>query len=69
MAPRLALFSAAGLLLPAITLFIVPAIVRWLWNLTMPEVFGLRPLTYWQAFRLVLMAWLLFGGARFSWMM
>ena len=35
---------------------------QWLWNTTMPDVFGLKEVTYWQAFRLLLIAGLLFGG-------
>lgn len=38
------------------------ALFRWLWNITMPEVFGLKRITYWQAFRLLILASLLFGG-------
>jgi hypothetical protein len=45
--------------------FLVPAIFQWLWNITMPEVFGLNELTYWQAFRLLLIATMLVGGAGF----
>jgi hypothetical protein len=38
------------------------AIFRWLWNITMPQVFGLRPVTFWQAFRVLLIASFLFGN-------
>ena len=34
--------------------FFVPAVFRFLWNITVPEVFGLRTIRYWQAFRLLL---------------
>ena len=44
--------------------FIAPAILKWLWNMTMPEVFGLRPIMFWQAFRLIIICGILFG--RFS---
>ena len=39
-------------------LFIVvgTAIFQWLWNITMPEVFGLSEISFWQAFRLLLIA-------------
>ena len=47
----------------AVLLFlVVTALFRWLWNITMPEVFGLKRITYWQAFRLLIMAGMLFGG-------
>jgi hypothetical protein len=41
--------------------FLIPALLHWLWNTTMPDVFALKPITYWQAFRLFVMAFLLFG--------
>ena len=45
----------------AAAVFLIPAIVLWLWNLTMPDVFHLPQITYWQAFRLVLLAGLVVG--------
>lgn len=47
-----------------VLVFCIPALVMWLWNITMPQVFGLRPLLFWQAFRLVLLAAIVLGGAR-----
>jgi hypothetical protein len=41
---------------------IVVALFQWLWNITMPDVFGLKHITYWQAFRLILLASILMGG-------
>jgi hypothetical protein len=38
------------------------AIFQWLWNMTMPEVFGLNPITFWQAFRLLVIAGFLTSG-------
>jgi hypothetical protein len=35
-----------------------------LWNWLMPEIFGLRAITYWQGVGLMLLSWLLFGGLR-----
>jgi len=51
---------AIGLVLVAI--FVV--IFRWLWNITMPEVFGLKTITFWQALRILILANILFGGGR-----
>lgn len=50
--------------IPAIIGFflVVAALLQWLWNTTMPEVFRLRSITYWPAFRLMLIAGLLFSG-------
>ena len=45
----------------AVYLSIIPALLRWLWNITMPDVFGLKQLTFWQAFRLLIIAFMLFG--------
>ena len=35
-----------------------------LWNWLIPEVFGLRPLRFWQAVGLMALSWILFGGLR-----
>ncbi len=40
---------------------------QWLWNITMPDVFGLKDITYWQAFRILIIAGFLFGGTSASW--
>lgn len=50
-------------LLVIVAFFVVPAVFMWLWNLTAPDVFDLRELTYWQSFRLLLIAAMLLGGA------
>ncbi len=50
--------------LPLIALFVVPALVRWLWNLTLPQLFGWSRIEYWQAFRLFVLAAVLFGLPR-----
>jgi hypothetical protein len=43
---------------------LVTALFQWLWNITMPDVFNLKKINYWQAFRLLLIAALLFGCVR-----
>ncbi|KAF1084936.1 hypothetical protein SPSYN_01072 [Sporotomaculum syntrophicum] len=50
------IFLAAGFL------FLGSLLLQYLWNTTIPELFNLKPVTYWQAFRLLLIAGLLFGG-------
>ena len=35
-----------------------------LWNGLMPEIFGLRTISYWQALGLMVLSWILFGGFR-----
>jgi len=37
-------------------------LVMWLWNWLMPALFGLREITYWQAFGVLLLAKIFFGG-------
>lgn len=45
-----------------ILIFAFTALLQWLWNITMPDVFGLKQITFWQAFRLLIIAGILFGG-------
>lgn len=47
-----------------VLLFGVPALVFWLWNLTVPFIFHLTAVTYWQAFRLVILVVLFIGAAQ-----
>ncbi len=42
--------------------FISVSVFQFLWNITIPEVLGLKTITYWQAFRLLIIAAFLFGG-------
>jgi len=37
-------------------------LVMWLWNWLMPRLFGLGEITYWQAFGVLLLAKIFFGG-------
>jgi hypothetical protein len=39
---------------------LVIALFQWLWNITMPQVFNLNTITFWQAFRLLLISGFLF---------
>lgn len=47
-----------------VLLFGIPALVFWLWNLTVPFVFRLTTITYWQAFRLVILVILFIGAVQ-----
>lgn len=42
--------------------FAAVAVFQWLWNVTMPEQFGLKELRYWAAFRVLLIAGFLTSG-------
>lgn len=59
MAPPL-LLLVGGL----VAVFVIPALIRWIWNMTCPEIFHLPAITHWQAFRLMLLVGFLFGSAR-----
>jgi len=54
-------------------LIVVPVLVacftiifQMLWNTTMIKIFKLPMITFWEAFRLLLIAWFLFGGFALS---
>ena len=48
-----------------IGVFLVPLIFQLLWNITVPEIFGLKRIRYWQAVRLLLIASMIFGAGSF----
>ena len=45
-----------------IGLIIVVFILKWLWNTTMPDVFSLKKITYFQSFKLLIISMILTGG-------
>ena len=55
-------FVAIGLVI----LLLLTLVLKWLWNITMPDVFKINKVKYWQAFRLLLIASILFSGIQFS---
>ena len=62
MYPNKAAKMAKILLMALIAVTVVGFVVMELWNALMPQIFGLRTLTFWQALGLLLLATLLFGG-------
>jgi hypothetical protein len=48
-----------------VVIAIATAIFQWLWNITMPEVLNLKKITFWQAFRILIIAGFLFGSGSF----
>lgn len=42
--------------------FLVAALLQWLWDITMPDIFQLKQINYRQAFSLLIIAGILFGG-------
>ena len=51
-----------GFILGIIMLFISAALLQWLWNITITRIFNVREITFWEAFRLMIIAGLLFGN-------
>jgi len=51
-----------GLTIGLILISIITLIFRWLWNTTMPDVFGVKSLTFVQALKIMLISTMLFGG-------
>jgi len=59
---RLIAFGIGGVALAALFALVLGFVVQWLWNWLMPDIFSLKLISYWQAFGLVLLGRLLFGG-------
>jgi len=53
--------SIAAVLIGFVLLVLV---FRWIWNRTVPAVFGLKEITFWQAVGILLLASILTGGHR-----
>ena len=49
--------------LAVIASFVFVGFFQWLWNITMPDIFACKPVSYWQRFRLLIIAQILFGSA------
>ncbi len=56
--------AVIGLIIGLAALALLALILRWLWNSTLPELFGIKPVTTWQAVKIMLITSLLFGGHR-----
>jgi len=56
--------ALVGVLIALVLVAILVLVFRWLWNSTLPEVFGIREVSFWQAFKILLLAGILFGGHR-----
>jgi hypothetical protein len=51
-----------GVILACLFALVFGFLVKWLWNFLMPDLFGLKQITYLQAFAMVILAKLLFGA-------
>ncbi len=49
-------------LLAMLVIFIITALFVHLWNITVPDIFQLREIEFWEGFRLLLLSCILFGG-------
>jgi len=61
---RFVMVGVAAVVATVVIGFVFGFAVMWLWNWLMPDLFGLRPIGFWQAFGLLVLARLLFGGVR-----
>lgn len=46
--------------------FVTAWVVMLLWNWLMPEIFDISTITYWQAFGMMILSSMLFGGIKFN---
>ncbi len=53
-----------GLVVAIIAILVFSFIFMWIWNLVVPDVFGLKQITLWQALGILILASILFGGHR-----
>ena len=53
-----------GILIALVIIAVFVVVFRWLWNTTMPEVFGLKQVSFGQALKILILAGILFGGHR-----
>ena len=53
-----------GILIALVLIAIFVFVFRWLWNSTMPEVFGVKALSFGQSLKILILASILFGGHR-----
>jgi succinate dehydrogenase hydrophobic anchor subunit len=58
--------ATTGMTIAAVLVaFVVFVLVfRWIWNRTVPAVFGLKEITFWQAVGILILASILTGGHR-----
>jgi hypothetical protein len=61
---RFVMIAVAAVVATVVIGFVFGFAVMWLWNWLMPDLFGLRPIGFWQAFGLLVLARVLFGGVR-----
>ena len=55
-------YAASTIVSIVLAAFLLAFILRYLWNTTMPQIFSLKEISFWQSMRLLLIAIILFGG-------
>ena len=59
---RIGLFIVGGIAM----FFVVTGIVMWLWNLLLPEIIGVKSISFWQAMGILILSKILFCGFHFG---
>ena len=62
MDPMMTTAAAVAVVVVALVVFVL--VFRWIWNRTVPAVFGLKEITFWQAVGILVLASILTGGHR-----
>ena len=52
----------AGITFACVMAFVFGLVVQWIWNWLMPGLFGLSEISYWQAFGMIILGRIIFGG-------
>ena len=62
------IIKGVGIGMVAIALFFLFVYAfQWIWNMTIPDVFGFKAINYWQSLGLLAVSRILFGGFGFRW--
>ena len=56
--------TAVTVAIVIVSLVVFVLVFRWIWNHTVPAVFGLKEITFWQAVGILILASILTGGHR-----
>jgi len=62
MEPGATILIAIGIAIIGFLVFVL--VFRWIWNRVVPDVFGYKTITFWQAVGILVLASILFGGHR-----
>ena len=62
MNPKYRPFRKFFFIIPIIILFAISALVMFLWNELLPEIVGVKAISYWQAMGILILSKILFGG-------